>query len=43
MSLDESISTLSTQDQMKEAVKEKALGILKMDEKVKRLSNDKRN
>jgi hypothetical protein len=40
MSLEESISTLSTHDQMKEAVKEKALGILKMDEKVKRLSND---
>lgn len=40
MSLEESISTSSTHDQMKEAVKEKALGILKMDEKVKRLSND---
>ena len=35
MSLEE---TKSTHDQMKEAVKEKALNILKMDEKVKRLS-----
>lgn len=37
MSLDE---TMSTHDRMKEAVKEKALGILKMDDKVKRLSKD---
>lgn len=40
MSLEESTNALSTHDQMKEAVKEKALGILKMDEKVKRLSDD---
>lgn len=38
MSLEEPISALSTHDQMKVAVKEKALKILKMDDKVKRLS-----
>lgn len=40
MSTEEPINAISTHDQMKEAVKEKALGILKMDEKVKRLSDD---
>lgn len=40
MSLNESINSVSTHDQMKQAVKEKALKILNMDDKVKRLSKD---
>lgn len=40
MSLNESVNSVSTHDQMKQAVKEKALKILNMDDKVKRLSKD---